>query len=65
MPTPKLNRKRIEVGSTEFRQRIALYVNRAAFDNESVIVSRAGVPTPIAVLISYREYERLTGKSAA
>lgn len=60
MPKPKPIRKRVEVGSTEFRQKIAAHINAAAFDGKDVLVSREGIPTPIVAVISYAEYERLT-----
>ena len=65
MPNPKPDRKRVDVGSTELRQRIAYYLNRAAFDGERVVISRQGVPTPIAVLLSYSEFRRLMGQGVA
>lgn len=64
MPHQKPDRKRVDVGSTELRQRIALYLNRAAFDGERVVISRQGHLDPIAVLISYDEYARLTKRVA-
>jgi prevent-host-death family protein len=64
MPKSTQNRKRLDVGSTELRQRIAYYLSRAAFEGDRVVITRQGVPTPIAVLISYEEYDRLTRKVA-
>lgn len=65
MTNSKPDRKRIDVGATELRQRIAYYLTRAAFEGERVVISRQGVPDPIAVLISFDEYARLTTKRVA
>lgn len=65
MPNPKPDRKRVDVGSTELRQRIAHFLNRAAFEGDRVVVSRQGNPKPIAVLLSYEEYARLTARKSA
>lgn len=64
MPKPKQNRKRVEVGSTEFRQKIAAYLNSAAFDGNDVLVSREGIPTPIVAVIRYADYQRLLDGAA-
>lgn len=60
MPKPKSNRKRVEVGSSEFRQGLAAFLNSAAFDGKDVLVKREGHPAPIVAVLSYDEYERLT-----
>lgn len=65
MPNLKPDRKRVDVGSTELRQRIAHYLNCAAFDGNRVVISRQGHMDPIAVLISYDEFSKLTGKKSA
>lgn len=65
MTNTRSNRKRIEVGATELRQHIARHLNAVVIDGAQVVISRQGHPEPIAVLLSHKEFERLTAKSAA
>ena len=65
MTNTKSNRKRIEVGATELRQNIARHLNAVVIDGAQVVISRQGYDEPIAVMLSHKEFMRLTAKPAA
>lgn len=65
MTKPSSDSKRIEVGATELRQNLAKYLTCAGYYGGRVLVTRPGVPKPVAVIISYDEFARLTTRKSA
>jgi prevent-host-death family protein len=64
MTKPPSDSKRIDVGATELRAKLAHYLTCAGFYGKQVIVSKPGLPEPFAVVISYKEFQRLSQRFA-